>query len=758
MTTLHATNIYVADGATTDYSFNFEGVQPGDTSGTKPYLYPADVRAAEIYVDENGVEITVERECTLLTPSSVRIAGLPIAASRRVKIYRRTEIRFPLVDYRDRQTVSELDLDLQARQDIFLAAELEDQITLNGVRLSTLEGLINTAIIDSAEALAIATDAQIHALVAESTAAAANALAEETNTLVQDILASVEEGPMQSFNGRAGHVVPLYGDYNAAKIPFAKKATGATDGTMQEFSDRFVHFDDFKLAIDVDDTAGFDRAFAYLLTKLAGGLQTVDGVSSAYAAAVPKLRLPPRVLTISGTPTSIPPYLNIEGEDTLIVAPSTVDILSGEGYMWRIAGVKFIGGKKQINVFNANTNGAMIDFVHCEFHLAKEFCFYTYSTHATWNHLSTNFSVRYSKLLNNAQVAYSVCDQFAVDNCWVQQTKTRMLANTAAFINSRLDQTGHAVMVFNKMFGVPSMGVQGVDRIPGVAWIHNFSSFLSRDCRYGGEDAGIPIVVHLQPMERVNNKVGFMVSILGGWCYAGSSVGPDSGILSCKGGVPQNIIMEGVMGPVGVPYIISGGLDIDAHIAAWEAATTFKAYRYININIRGMGGQNVDGVGNARIPQQLRKYMSNGRHTQLQCNTIPNIPNAFVTFNPVLTVIEDTLGAFDPADNIRIVMPFTANRLLVIVRGDIENHVVGGGADTGAPKTIEVGLFNEGGTWAGGDTILHGTNPNTDRFSYSAVLKGTPNSKWTTRIRHNAAGVLRLLSYEIDVIPLDYLP
>lgn len=128
-----ATNVFLADGATTFWDFSFAGVSPDSGSGTLPYLYASDVKALELYKDSEGNAAAAERIVTIdpALPLRANIAGLPIAAGRQVKIYRSTEIRYPLVDYRDRQTVSEFDLDLANRQSIFVAQETQDAASNN---------------------------------------------------------------------------------------------------------------------------------------------------------------------------------------------------------------------------------------------------------------------------------------------------------------------------------------------------------------------------------------------------------------------------------------------------------------------------------------------------------------------------------------------------------------------------------------------------------------------------------------------------
>ncbi|ANH51103.1 hypothetical protein FDH02_gp27 [Pseudomonas phage VSW-3] len=124
--TYYATNIFDADGVKTAWPFSFAGVAPDDHSGTTPYLYPEDVKALELYFDVNGDAAQAVRSVQLLQPNVATIVGPPVAKGRRVKIYRQTELRFPLVDYRDKQTVSEYDLDLANRQAVFIAQETLD--------------------------------------------------------------------------------------------------------------------------------------------------------------------------------------------------------------------------------------------------------------------------------------------------------------------------------------------------------------------------------------------------------------------------------------------------------------------------------------------------------------------------------------------------------------------------------------------------------------------------------------------------------
>lgn len=166
----HATNIFPTDGVKTEWDFSFDGVSPDAGSGTVPYLFAADVKAQEIY-ESAGESVTVQRDVQIVAPTRIRVLGAPIAAGRKVRIYRETEVRFPLVDYRDRQVVTEADLDLSARQTVFVAAEVTD------LALSAL-GTANAALSEAESATAIAENAKA---IAEDAAIRADAAEEAGN-------------------------------------------------------------------------------------------------------------------------------------------------------------------------------------------------------------------------------------------------------------------------------------------------------------------------------------------------------------------------------------------------------------------------------------------------------------------------------------------------------------------------------------------------------------------------------------------------
>lgn len=193
-----ATNVFDADGQRTDWPFSFAGVKSDNSNGTTPYLSPSDVKCEEISIDSNDVITVTPREGQLIASNVLRVLGAPVANGNLVRIFRVTERRYPLVDYKDRQAVTESDLDLANRQAILLAQEAYDATqgadansSMSHILFLTREALAEAERIadefgDLDSAMAIITDAATRAAVsrdeAAGFAAAANGFARDAQT------------------------------------------------------------------------------------------------------------------------------------------------------------------------------------------------------------------------------------------------------------------------------------------------------------------------------------------------------------------------------------------------------------------------------------------------------------------------------------------------------------------------------------------------------------------------------------------------
>lgn len=155
-----ASTTFDADGETVDWEFSFAGVSPDVQSGTTPYIDPSDVRAEEVYLTEEGDEVRLPRVVELRGANVARVSPA-VAAGRNLRIFRVTENRFPLVNYKGLQSVSASDLDLANRQAIFIVQEARDSARGAGnIEADSLAAALGAALAAASSAAAASVSAQ----------------------------------------------------------------------------------------------------------------------------------------------------------------------------------------------------------------------------------------------------------------------------------------------------------------------------------------------------------------------------------------------------------------------------------------------------------------------------------------------------------------------------------------------------------------------------------------------------------------------
>lgn len=151
---------YLADGVTTAWPFSFTG----------GYISADHVRAQVRDLAGLLTELSVDPVNDLIGEFQLRVTP-PVASGHELRIYRSTPRDVPLVDFTDGSQLPEVNLDILAKQSIFVAAESAD---LLGV--STTEDLTALAVA-AGSAAAAASASQTAAATSASTAGAQSAAA-----------------------------------------------------------------------------------------------------------------------------------------------------------------------------------------------------------------------------------------------------------------------------------------------------------------------------------------------------------------------------------------------------------------------------------------------------------------------------------------------------------------------------------------------------------------------------------------------------
>lgn len=125
-----ATNEFAGTGAVMQVEINFTGNRPDASSGTTPYFKVGDVLAEIVTPSTSAaagsavaVGLTSINANTFRTVSSVPVGKL-------LRIYRKTEDKYALVDFNALQTVTESNLDTLIRQAVFMSGEAKDQAAI----------------------------------------------------------------------------------------------------------------------------------------------------------------------------------------------------------------------------------------------------------------------------------------------------------------------------------------------------------------------------------------------------------------------------------------------------------------------------------------------------------------------------------------------------------------------------------------------------------------------------------------------------
>ena len=155
--------VYATDGVTTNWDFSFSGGYL-DKSHVKAYTEAASGERTEVVVTE----------AMLVGPFQVRIFPA-LAVGLTLVVYRDTPKDLPLVDFTDESGFSEIALDTNAKQAVFIAAETVDTVNTSNTYEATTAAAsalaaANAAAVSAAAALVSETEAELAAVSAAASA------------------------------------------------------------------------------------------------------------------------------------------------------------------------------------------------------------------------------------------------------------------------------------------------------------------------------------------------------------------------------------------------------------------------------------------------------------------------------------------------------------------------------------------------------------------------------------------------------------
>ncbi|MEO6077532.1 MAG: glycosyl hydrolase family 28-related protein [Candidatus Andersenbacteria bacterium] len=238
-------------------------------------------------------------------------------------------------------------------------------------------------------------------------------------------------------------------------------------------------------------------------------------------------------------------------------------------YVINIQGIKFLGGTKQIAVASSGAQDSSIQITDSEFDGSSDYAII--AGNISGDLLSGSLTIDRSKIVKTRKILRNSVTSAIVRDTWVTITKQNFDANSAAFWNAP-----GASLVFDNMMGTPAMGA-GSDHLANTRWVDNYGVFKAVQSRFGGEDAGIPVVYQFNGSSRDSTSV----SIQDSQVSAGGGTLSDSAPIVLKDEIPRTIIFSGNYFPIGVPLIRSIGIDVAQYIASHNPSLNIR----INANV-----------------------------------------------------------------------------------------------------------------------------------------------------------------------------
>lgn len=367
-----------------------------------------------------------------------------------------------------------------------------------------------------------------------------------------------------------------------------------TSGSWKPQKKYSINLKDYpRLSSETTDDGRFSRAIADL-TLLS--IKTITGLS-AYSQQ--EIVIPAGILEVSNA-IQIPNQAVIRSEGQTIIRQSdpTKNIFNCiDGFLLRVKGVKFFGGKHQIYFKNPNYDATVIIFENLEFWDSGDYAIKTLGTDIADAHLSAYAVAIDCKFSGCKRILYNVCDKFVFLGGWLYLYKKNYDANTAAIMNA------FGEVVFDSTLGVPKLGAQDsdVDFKSNARWVDNYGAVRAINARFGGEDEGIPIIYNYA--RTLLNQNGAVISLINCQASAGHmSYRQDAGIVRLMTEVAGLIVIEKCNYVANSPYIsVDQSLNLATYLSSVTDATSKIKIR-IDANMSG-------GIG-LTIPDELKPYAS----------------------------------------------------------------------------------------------------------------------------------------------------
>ncbi|MHB9070972.1 MAG: glycosyl hydrolase family 28-related protein [Sedimentisphaerales bacterium] len=365
-----------------------------------------------------------------------------------------------------------------------------------------------------------------------------------------------------------------------------------------------------------DDTNSIQDAVDYAYSLRAS---FKPSASSPYVCYAPSVYFPKGKYLITSTIANV---IGLIGDGAVVVMggqnADTTDMFDIYAYSNKIEGLKFVGGRTQLKVYNENLNATMIQIERCEFHLSKSYSVRLIPSGSA-DHLSCIATIKDCKFYLNYQVLENYADSCNFIDCWVEP-ETPTMKDGAVFVNQR----GH--LFFRDMLGVPVAGT-GENRLVNARWVDNYASFSAMYSRFGGEDAGMPIVYNYAEPDTSYPYMGGGKIVITDCVLLAGGTNTNASVIKMYE-IPQLVVLRDNYYLAESPYIIiDSNLNLDTYFDSIPSVHAKFIYT-IEPNLKWNAGA---------VPEQLMAFVNPFREAYLDKPSSGYWQQGHVLFNSDVT-------------------------------------------------------------------------------------------------------------------------
>lgn len=325
-----------------------------------------------------------------------------------------------------------------------------------------------------------------------------------------------------------------------------------------------------------DDTASIQATADFCKSRI----RAIQPTGGSYQGSCPELFFPSGKYLVS-KPINLCGYQRVRGEDALIVmSDPTQPIFCFDGcYRNTIENMQFVGGSRQIRFTNANVDMTKLIVRDCNFQGWSEVAVSAEGTGPD-QHLSATLVFQACNF-DGGTILLTRADSTQLNDCRHQFRGPTIKDGTASIQNKWIG----GVLGLSNFTGTPVMPVDAQGKTTIGHWVDNWGSVVADRCRFGGEFAGIPIVLDNGPPNLVNPWKGRKISIANSQVSCGRDIWPESALITLNG-LPQCVRVTGCDGIVSnsIPVIrLAPGYDCAADVAsvAAKAKTSQAMYSVV---------------------------------------------------------------------------------------------------------------------------------------------------------------------------------